>query len=64
MKNAQKKYSSNNSSVVELQEDKVLLEEMRHSCMKAIRSEVRNINLTKKALKRMQGIARKESRWA
>jgi hypothetical protein len=32
--------------------------------MKAIRSEVRNINLTKKALKRMQGIARKESRWA
>jgi len=63
MKNT-KKYSSNNSSLVELQEDTLLLEEMRHSCMKAIRSEVRNTNLTKKDLKRMQNLTNKESRWA
>ena len=63
MKNT-KKYSSNNSSLVELQEDTLLLEEMRHSCMKAIRSEVRNTNLTKKDLKRMQNLTNKETRWA
>lgn len=63
MKNT-KKYSSNNSSLVELQEDTLLLEEMRHSCMKAIRSEVRNTSLTKKDLKRMQNLTNKESRWA